>query len=158
MRELDRIRLALVDAADRHEPAMLVTVLGVDGSVYRGAGARMVVTVNAETVGAVSGGCLEADIVARSADILAAGRAEIVRYDTRASDDVVLGLGLGCQGVIDLLLEPLMGDSLARTVALLGRLASHREPVELFTVTSTDVTGLPVGARVVRTVRGEYLD
>src|SRR5437870_4578244 len=105
MRELNRIRDALATAAERGEWAMLVTVLGVDGSVYRGAGARMVVHQNGESVGAVSGGCLEADIVARAPDVISAGRAELATYDTRASDDVVLGLGLGCQGVIDLLLE-----------------------------------------------------
>src|SRR5450755_525243 len=113
MRELDQIRHALSADAARGEGVVLATVMGVEGSVYRGAGARMIVKSNAETIGAVSGGCLEADIVARSPDVLAAGRAELVRYDTRASDDVVLGLGLGCQGIIDLLLEPLVGATLS---------------------------------------------
>src|SRR5438105_710732 len=107
MRDLDRIRHTLSAQAERGEAAMLVTVLGVEGSVYRGAGARMVVCQNGESTGAVSGGCLEADIVARAPDVLASGVPELARYDTRTSDDQVLGLGLGCQGVIDLLLEPL---------------------------------------------------
>ncbi|MEO7455253.1 MAG: XdhC family protein [Gemmatimonadaceae bacterium] len=144
MRELDRIRRALADAHARGQSAMLVTVLGVQGSVYRGAGARMVV-VGAESIGAVSGGCLEADIIARSPDVIAARRAEVARYDTRASDDVVLGLGLGCQGVIDVLLEPLEGDALGAAVAFYDRLASAPHPMTLVTV----VRGNGVGTRLV---------
>ena len=75
-------------------------------------------------VGNVSGGCLEADIVARSPDVLASARTELARYDTRASDDVVLGLGLGCQGVIDLLLEPLANEALSGAIAFYARLAA----------------------------------
>jgi len=123
MHELDRIRLALTAAAARGERALLVTVVEVDGSTYRGAGARMVVRADGTTVGAVSGGCLETDVIARAPALLASGTPERVRYDTRASDDVVLGLGMGCQGVIDLQLEPLSGEALH---AAIGRLAALR--------------------------------
>ena len=125
MHELDRIRHALLDAAERNEPVLLATVTNVDGSTYRGAGARMVVRADGSTVGAVSGGCLEADIVARAPDLLASGNTEQVHYDTRASDDVVLGLGLGCQGVIDLELAPLSGASLQDAIALLAELRAR---------------------------------
>jgi xanthine dehydrogenase accessory factor len=123
MHELDRIRLALADAAGCGEGAVLATVVSVDGSTYRGAGAQMVVRADGSTTGAVSGGCLEADIVARAADVLAAGTPELVHYDTRSSDDGVLGLGMGCQGVIDVRLEPLAGDALR---AEMNRLAELR--------------------------------
>ena len=125
MHELDRINLALTDAADRGEAALLVTVVEVDGSTYRGAGARMVVRADGSTVGAVSGGCLEADIVARAADLLAAGAPDLVRYDTRATDDVVLGLGLGCQGVIDVQLDPLSGEALRQAIVQIAELRSQ---------------------------------
>ena len=122
MHELDRLRLALVDAAERGEPALLATVENVDGSTYRGTGARMVVRADGSTVGAVSGGCLEADIVARAAELLVSGAPEMAHYDTRGSDDEVLGLGLGCRGVLDVKLEPLAGDSLHRAIADLAAL------------------------------------
>lgn len=137
---------------------MLGTVLGVEGSVYRGAGARMIVTTTAETIGAVSGGCLEADIVARAPDVLAAGRPELVRYDTRASDDVVLGLGLGCQGLIDLLLEPLSGVSLDDAIAFYARLKAHRSPVTLLTALRDEPGGPALGARVVVDERGDVIE
>jgi xanthine dehydrogenase accessory factor len=120
--ELDRLRLALVDAAERGEPALLATVENVDGSTYRGTGARMVVRADGSTVGAVSGGCLEADIVARAAELLVSGAPEMAHYDTRGSDDEVLGLGLGCRGVLDVKLEPLAGDTLQRAIADLAAL------------------------------------
>jgi xanthine dehydrogenase accessory factor len=125
MHELDRIRLALLDAAGRGEGAVLATVVGVDGSTYRGTGARMVVRADGSTTGAVSGGCLEADIVARAADVLASGASELVHYDTRSSDDGVLGLGMGCQGVIDVQLEPLTGDALRSEIDRLAELRAR---------------------------------
>src|SRR4029078_1795564 len=86
MRELDVVRRALAAAAEQRQAVVLCTVMGVEGSVYRGAGARMVIA-GADTTGAVSGGCLEADLVARATDVIARGRAELARYDTRISDD-----------------------------------------------------------------------
>jgi xanthine/CO dehydrogenase XdhC/CoxF family maturation factor len=125
MHELDRIRRALGEAAERGEGAVLATVVAVDGSTYRGAGARMVVRADGSTVGAVSGGCLEADIVARAAEVLAAGTPELVHYDTGASDDAVFGLGMGCQGVIDVQLEPLASDTLRHAIERLADLRAR---------------------------------
>lgn len=158
MRELDRIHRGLADALERGEAVVLVTVLGVEGSVYRGAGARMIVSANGETIGAVSGGCLEADIVARAPDFLAAGAPQLVRYDTRVSDDVVLGLGLGCQGLIDLLLEPLSGDALRDAIAFYARLRAHREPVALLTSLRSDAGGPSLGARAVVDEQGRLVE
>jgi xanthine/CO dehydrogenase XdhC/CoxF family maturation factor len=122
MHELDRLRLALADAAARGEPVLLATVLGVEGSTYRGAGARMVVRADGTRVGAESGGCLEADIAARAADLLAARASDVVHYDTRDPGNDLLGLGLGCQGVLDVRLESLDGAPLARAIAELAEL------------------------------------
>ena len=91
MRDIDQIRDALAEAHACGEGVVLATVMSVEGSVYRGAGARMIVRSDGQTIGAVSGGCLEADVVARAPDVLAAAVPELVRYDTRASDDVVPG-------------------------------------------------------------------
>jgi xanthine/CO dehydrogenase XdhC/CoxF family maturation factor len=125
MHELDRIRLALSDAAGRGEGAVLATVAAVDGSAYRGAGARMVVRADGSTIGAVSGGCLEADIVARAAEVLASGTPALVHYDTRSPDDGVFGLGMGCQGVVDVQLEPLRGDALLTEIDRLAELRAR---------------------------------
>jgi xanthine/CO dehydrogenase XdhC/CoxF family maturation factor len=115
------------------------------------------VIAGAETTGAVSGGCLEADLVARAPEVIASGRAEVARYDTRISDDVVLGLGLGCQGIIDVLLEPLAGKALDDTIAFYERLATRRDTVTLVTLLrATD--DAPVGARVVLDEMGNVVE
>ena len=157
MRELERVHRALSAAAERGEAAVVVTVLGVEGSVYRGAGARMVVSSSGECTGAVSGGCLEADIVARSPEILASGRPEVAHYDTRASDDVVLGLGLGCQGVIDVLMEPHAGEALTQAIAFYRRLAAHRVPVVMHTLVR-DFAGEAIGARYIAFAGGDRIE
>lgn len=156
MRELDRIRRELKNAAERGEPVLLATVMNVDGSVYRGAGARMLVARNGVTTGGVSGGCLEADIIARAPDMFGTPKAELVRYDTRVDDDVVLGLGLGCQGVIDILLEPLGGAALMDAIALYDWLAASREPVTLLTMVA-ERDDIALGTRAVVNEAGSFV-
>jgi xanthine dehydrogenase accessory factor len=147
MRDIDRIRDALTAASARGESVVLATVMSVEGSVYRGAGARMIVCPGGTTLGAVSGGCLEADVVARAPDVLAGGVAELVRYDTRATDDVLLGLGMGCQGIIELLLEPLRGPPLAEAAEFYTRIARRRDAITLLTLVRS-VHGQRIGSRL----------
>ncbi|CAN5563778.1 XdhC family protein [soil metagenome] len=157
MRDIDQARNALAGAHARGESLVLATVLSVEGSVYRGAGARMVVHEGGLTEGAVSGGCLEADVVARAPDLLVAGVAEVVRYDTRASDDVILGLGMGCQGIIDLLLEPLAASALQDAAAMYARIASQRDTVTLLTLVRSH-GALPVGTRLLLDAEGHAIE
>ena len=86
---------------------MLATVVRVTGSSYGGVGARMVVRIDGSTIGIVSGGCLETDLADQARKVHESGIAKVVTYDTRADDDAAWGLGLGCNGLIDVLLEPL---------------------------------------------------
>ena len=158
MREIDQIRGALTAASGRGDSVVLITVVAVDGSVYRGAGARMIVTADGATIGAVSGGCLEADLVARAPEVLASNRTEVVRYDTRASDDVVMGLGMGCQGVIDLLLEPLTGEELQRVQAFYERLAARRDAATLVTQVRSSAGAPPVGTRLLLAEDGSVVE
>jgi xanthine dehydrogenase accessory factor len=87
--------------------SVLATLATVDGSSYRRPGARMLITPGGVRIGSISGGCLEEDLVARSARVAATGRAELVVYDTASENDIVWGVGLGCHGVVRILLERL---------------------------------------------------
>jgi xanthine/CO dehydrogenase XdhC/CoxF family maturation factor len=87
-------------------PAALATVVDVRGSSYRLPGARMLIDEVGDSFGMVSGGCLEADLRERARRVIRTGDAELVVYDTRATDDTVFGLNLGCRGVVRILLEP----------------------------------------------------
>ena len=87
----------------------VATVTAVEGSAYRRPGAKMLVTETGETVGALTAGCLEPSIIAVCEDVLRSGTAQTVRFDLTTDDDD-WGLGLGCNGVIDILVEPRDGS------------------------------------------------
>jgi xanthine dehydrogenase accessory factor len=89
------------------EPSVLATLATVEGSSYRRPGARMLVTGSGARIGSISGGCLEEDLLERSRRVASGGQAELVVYDTTAENDVVWGVGLGCHGVVRILLERL---------------------------------------------------
>ena len=103
--ELRRI-VERFDALPAGGRAALATVVDVRGSSYRLPGGRMLIDEAGDTIGSVSGGCLEADLLERARRLLRTGDAEVVVYDTRATDDTVFGLNLGCRGVVRVLLEP----------------------------------------------------
>ncbi len=107
---------ALISASGNGDSVVLATVVRVTGSSYGGVGARMVVRIDGSTVGIVSGGCLETDLADQALKVHDTGVAKVVTYDTRADDDAAWGLGLGCNGLIDVLLEPL-DPTQAREVA-----------------------------------------
>lgn len=135
-------------AADR-ERVVLATVVRVIGSSYGGVGARMVIRVDGSTVGLVSGGCLESDLCAHAVEVHASGKARVVTYDTRADDDAVWGLGLGCNGLIDVLLQPLSPERALESAELLRAALAMDEPSVIATVIASGEGGTspPVGAQ-----------
>ena len=105
MKELLEICAALKNL--NGQPCALATVIHVDGSAYRRPGARMLMMPEGQTWGMVSGGCLEHDIFDHGRRALQSGRSRVVRYDSTSEDDIVFGTGLGCNGVIDVFIEPI---------------------------------------------------
>lgn len=108
---------ALVDAWDgaaaRGEPCAVATVVDVEGSAYRRPGARMLVSAAGATSGTISAGCLEGDVVEHALSVIDSGTSRVVEYDTAStSEEVAWGLGLGCGGVVRVLIEPLAAGSL----------------------------------------------
>ena len=84
----------------------LATVVEVKGSAYRRPGARMLMTQDGHNAGVINGGCLDADLHLCAQKVMETGMAELACYDTTASQDIVFGLGLGCRGVVKILIEP----------------------------------------------------
>ena len=85
---------------------VLITVFRTAGSTYSKAGAHMLVDENGDFLGMLSGGCLEGDLAERSKAVLASGEPQIAEYNLSADDDL-FGLGVGCEGTICVLLQPL---------------------------------------------------
>ena len=104
MKELLEICTALRRLDD--EPCALATVINVEGSGYRKPGARMLLTPDGNSWGMVSGGCLESDVFDHARRALQSGRARVVRYDSTSDDEIVFGTGLGCNGIVDVFIEP----------------------------------------------------
>jgi xanthine dehydrogenase accessory factor len=100
-----RERRGLIERWRGGAGAALVTLVRVDGSSYRRAGARMLVSASGAYVGTISGGCLEAEVV-RKAPWMARNGAVMQRYSTLFDDTAEVPYGLGCGGTVELLVEP----------------------------------------------------
>jgi xanthine dehydrogenase accessory factor len=96
------------DLLDGERRGVLATIIAVEGSAYRRPGAKMVIPEDGEGVGHITAGCLEEEVQRLASEVLAAGEPRVERYDLMPeADDDVWGLGVGCNGVIEVLLEPL---------------------------------------------------
>ena len=105
MRERSRILSLWMRARARGEEAVLATVVKTEGSSYRMPGARLILTQGGSHEGGVSGGCLEDDILKKAWWLTESGPV-LRRYDTTPDDELSNGgYGLGCNGIIQILLE-----------------------------------------------------
>jgi xanthine/CO dehydrogenase XdhC/CoxF family maturation factor len=116
MHEIDKIIAACRSVTDAGSRGVLVTVVRTQGSTYRRAGARAVIGEDGTLAGAISGGCLERDISERVSMWLSDMTPRLITYDSTRGDDLIFGLGLGCRGVLDLLIEPFDAGHLPRLV------------------------------------------
>lgn len=91
---------------ERGDASALVTLVRVEGSSYRRAGARLLIAANGDYAGSISGGCLEAEVVRKAQWLVRDGRALVERYSTLFDDTAEIPYGLGCGGMVDLLIEP----------------------------------------------------
>jgi xanthine/CO dehydrogenase XdhC/CoxF family maturation factor/molybdopterin-guanine dinucleotide biosynthesis protein A len=114
--ELRRIAEAVERLVAAGNDAALATIVDAEGSAYRREGARLLVAADGTTVGAVSGGCLDSDLLDRARRVMASGEPEIVNYDSNDQFDLVFGTGLGCGGRLTVFLEQVT-ESLARDLA-----------------------------------------
>ncbi|MBI3259934.1 MAG: XdhC family protein [Ignavibacteriae bacterium] len=146
MTEIQKI-LTAYDAIDfSFKRGALATVVKLFGSSYRRPGARMIMTTDGRWTGAISGGCLEGDALRRARDVIVSGKPAVVRYDTMDDDANELGVGLGCNGIIDVLIEPLSGTSDVCIEALRTHILPDATTV-LPLVFRSDNQYIPIGKR-----------
>lgn len=107
MRELDSIIAQYEKLKKAGTNCILATVVHVEGSSYRKAGARMLVDEFGNISGAISGGCLEGDALRKALHALHQQKNKLITYDTSDEDDAVIGAQLGCNGIIQVLFEPI---------------------------------------------------
>jgi xanthine/CO dehydrogenase XdhC/CoxF family maturation factor len=134
MKEIKAILKAYDRAVENKEQTALATVVKVDGSSYRQPGARMLVTENGELTGAVSGGCLEGDALKKAQMVIFKQQAMLVTYDTTDEDDAKFGVGLGCNGIIHILIEPILENDKSNPILLLKACLKNRAYKVLVTI------------------------
>ncbi|WP_373517676.1 XdhC family protein [Pricia sp.] len=96
--ELKKIIQAFKTAKSKKLKTVLVTVVALEGSSYRRPGVRMLIRDDGRTVGAVSGGCVEKEIVLQAQSVFDSGIPKMMTYDGRYR--------LGCEGILYILIEP----------------------------------------------------
>lgn len=117
--------------------AALATVVKVRGSSYRSPGARMLITDDGHWTGSISGGCLEGDALRKARQVMTDKKPLTVTYDTSEESNQNLGIGLGCNGIIDVLIEPVNPADEKNPVKLFEKLIFLKEPVALATIFSS---------------------
>ncbi|MGC1396547.1 MAG: XdhC family protein, partial [Coleofasciculaceae cyanobacterium] len=103
MKEIEAIIAAFEQK--KNEKIALATVIEVSGSTYRRPGAKMLMSETGTRIGSISGGCLEEDVFEQAKVVMASGKSTIIQYDTTSPDDIIWGLGLGCNGLVRVFIE-----------------------------------------------------
>jgi xanthine/CO dehydrogenase XdhC/CoxF family maturation factor len=116
------------------------------GSTYRKAGAMLLMADNGEYAGLISGGCLEGDLGERARAVIETGQAALVSYDLRNSDDLVWGLGLGCEGAMHVLLLRVGPREEWQPLAHLAAAVREHAATAIGVVMESADSTLPVGA------------
>src|SRR5690606_34611374 len=134
MKEIKEIIKAYDRAEKEGKQTALATVVQVEGASYRSPGARMLITEDGELTGAISGGCLEGDALRKAQLVMFQQQSMVVTYDTTDDDDSKFGVGLGCNGIIHVLIELIHTDKEHHPISLLKNCLKDRNDRVLITL------------------------
>ena len=146
MSELTDVLSAIESLSARGERLALATIVSVKGSTYRRPGARLLVPEDGAPIGNISGGCLEGDVADVARIVMREGVARIASWDLTADDDDVWGLGLGCNGAIEVFVEP--ADKAAEVAGALRMALEEERPISMITVLGSADEGISQGDRL----------
>jgi xanthine/CO dehydrogenase XdhC/CoxF family maturation factor len=132
----------LLPLYDRERSAGRALVLGVvletAGSTYRKPGALMLIAANGDYAGLLSGGCLEGDLREHADSVRRTAQPRVISYDLRGPDDLLWGLGVGCEGAMKILLNRVGAENGWQPIEHLRQeLAAHRPTAVAFVVESS---------------------
>ena len=147
MSEISDVLEAIESLSAKGERMALATIVAVRGSTYRRPGARLLVPEDGAPIGNISGGCLEGDVADMARIVMEEGRARLAGWDLTADDDEVWGLGLGCNGAIEVFIEP--ADRAAEVAGALRMALEEERPISVVTVLESQLAGVGSGSRVV---------
>lgn len=136
MKEIRDIIKSHTEAKKEGKQTALATVVHVEGSSYRRPGARMLIEDDGQLTGAISGGCLEGDALRKALLVMTEKRSRLVTYDTMDDDDAKFGVGLGCNGIIQVLIEPINDADPHNPIQYLKLINEKRQTAVLVTLFS----------------------
>ncbi len=125
---------------------VLATIVSVRGSTYRRPGARLLVSDSGEVVGNLSGGCLEDEVEQLAQSVMDEGFPRLTFFDLTDDDEVVWGWGMGCNGAIEVFLEPT--DNAAGVADALRLAIEEERPLAMATVIESSASAIALGARL----------
>jgi len=146
MSEISDVLASIESLHERGEKMALATIVAVRGSTYRRPGARLLVPEEGDLIGNISGGCLESDVADVGRIVMQEGVARIVSFDLTADDEAVWGWGLGCNGAIELFVEP--AEKAAEVAGALRMALEEERPICMITVLDSAVPGVEQGNRM----------
>jgi xanthine dehydrogenase accessory factor len=121
------IHKIIAEIANNPMRSVLVTSVSVEGHAYRKEGAMMLMMEGGMTIGCISPGCMEVDLLARTAEILATNQSQLVQYDMKSEDDALWGEAIGCGGTVQVLLEPVTDVLLEHLLEVKRKLNQGKE-------------------------------
>ena len=130
-KEARQVYQRIQDLLKNGEAVALATVIGIEGSVYRRPGARLLIEKAGEGVGNVSGGCLEQDVRQIGQRVIESGAPEIAHYETGTEEDILYGMGMGCDGKMDIFLQKISSPN-----AAVETICSCLESAQAFSITT----------------------
>jgi xanthine dehydrogenase accessory factor len=151
--EIQEVLAAIAAMAERNEPMALATIVATRGSTYRRAGARYLVPATGEPIGNLSGGCLEDDVARAGREVMESGEPRLMTFDMTADGEEIWGYGLGCNGAIDVFVEP--GAMAVETAVAFRAAIEEDRPAALVTVIESADPDERLGARLLVEPGGE---
>jgi xanthine/CO dehydrogenase XdhC/CoxF family maturation factor len=149
--ETGEILAQVAGLAQAGRRAAVATVVRIRGSAYRRPGAKLLVRDDGGTSGGVSGGCLEADVRERALTVLRGAAPHLVHYETGSDDRQVFGLGLGCNGEVDVFVQQATTPAFLDAVRRIRECLAGDAPFAISTV----LTGTRAGdVSVLASIRG----
>lgn len=141
---------AFRDWSAEGRPLVLATVFETAGSTYSKCGAQMLITNDGRFQGMLSGGCLEGDLAERARAVLDSGNSQSVVYDLGKNDEELWGLGVGCDGLMKIFLQPLTPDTAYEPFTAMASVFAGDCVQVAATVIESTMANLHVGASKVR--------
>ena len=138
MADIDRILDSVAAWGD--QPLALATVTATWGSAPRPRGSHMLVAADGRFEGSVSGGCVEGEVLANAAEVIAGGGFRRLRYGV--ADASAWEVGLPCGGEIEVMVQPVSPDGF--DTALFDRIAAARAGGETLALATDTATGRTV--------------